>query len=182
MAYKRATKAAKFAIDCAKTQCYDKLCLRLSDQTTAPKQYWNIMKRLNGNKIKSGIPAIIDNNQAVSSSSCKAIIFNAYFAEQSTLPDPTQSVSLPNPYFITDSRLSYVRITPEKVFKCLSKLDTNRANGPDGVSNRLLKETASSIANPLSLLFNKSISDGVFPQSWKEAIITHVHKKNDKQN
>ena len=45
----------------------------------------------------------------------------------------------------------------------LSKLDVNKAAGPDGITNRILKETAAEIAPSLSSLFNLSLSTGVFP-------------------
>jgi hypothetical protein len=42
----------------------------------------------------------------------------------------------------------------------LRNLDTGKANGPDNISARMLKETASSIAPSLTCLFNLSIAKG----------------------
>ena len=58
-------------------------------------------------------------------------------------------------------------------------LDSNKATGPDGIGNRLLKETASSLASPLSKLFNKSLQNGEFPDIWKVSQVVALHKKGD---
>ena len=51
----------------------------------------------------------------------------------------------------------------------LFKITTlGKASGPDGISNRVLKELADQIAITLSLLFNQSIVDGKIPADWKE--------------
>ena len=64
----------------------------------------------------------------------------------------------------------------------MQNLNVSKANGADNISNRLLKMTATQIAKPLSKLFKESLFQGKFPSMWKEAIVTPVFKKNDKQN
>ena len=34
---------------------------------------------------------------------------------------------------------------------------------------------------PLKIIFDKVLKTGIFPDQWKEANVTPVHKKNDKQ-
>ena len=63
---------------------------------------------------------------------------------------------------------------------CLRTLDVNKATGPDGISPRLLKETAHQIAPSLSTLFNRSLDSGSLPEEWKLANIITVFKKGDK--
>jgi hypothetical protein len=46
----------------------------------------------------------------------------------------------------------------------------------------MLKETAEVLALPLSDLFNKSMELGTFPDMWKRANVTPIHKKSDKQS
>jgi hypothetical protein len=59
-------------------------------------------------------------------------------------------------------------------------LDIGKATGPDGISNRMLKETSISIAEPLTALFNKSFQMGKVPTTWKEANLCPIYKKEDK--
>ena len=49
----------------------------------------------------------------------------------------------------------------------------------DGISTRMLKETAYTIAPMLSALYNKSISSGTVPDSWKLSLITPVPKHGE---
>ena len=68
---------------------------------------------------------------------------------------------------------------PEEVFKVLSKLDIDKATGPDCISNKLLHEAALPLAQPLSELLNFSLSLGKFPDTWKIAQVVPVFKKGD---
>ena len=61
----------------------------------------------------------------------------------------------------------------------LLSLDTKKANGRDGISARMLKSTAPSIAYGITLLFNKSISTGRIPRPWKVSSVVPVPKGSD---
>ena len=49
----------------------------------------------------------------------------------------------------------------------LKQLDINKATGSDGIPVCLLKKTADQIAPSLTVLFNKSLRLGIFPEDWK---------------
>ena len=57
--------------------------------------------------------------------------------------------------------------TEEYVMGLLQNIDVSKASGQDQISGRMLKATAASIAAPITKLFNKSISTGCFPTTWK---------------
>jgi hypothetical protein len=76
--------------------------------------------------------------------------------------------------------LEYIQTTEDEVFKIIKNLDIGKANGPDGISNRLIKETSSSIAAPLAKLLNKSFDLAKVPSIWKEANLSPIFKKDDK--
>ena len=40
---------------------------------------------------------------------------------------------------------------------------------------------AEEIVKPLTIIINRSISEGIFPESWKKAIVTPVLKKGSAQ-
>ena len=50
----------------------------------------------------------------------------------------------------------FLSSSEDQVFEMLSSLDVKKANGQDGISPRMLKSTAGSIAYGITLLFNKS--------------------------
>ena len=45
-----------------------------------------------------------------------------------------------------------------------------------------LKNIADLISSPLSVIFHKSLNEGIVPAEWKEANITPIHKKGAKNN
>ena len=45
---------------------------------------------------------------------------------------------------------------------------------------RLLREGADILALPYSIIFNRSLDQGYFLSSWKEANVTPIYKKDDK--
>ena len=170
---------ANEAIKNAKAIHYDNIKQRLSDPNLSSKEYWKLLKFLYGSKIDSGIPSLIEGQNVFATSKSKSNVFNDYFAEKSTLPDNLPQLP-PLPF--SNYELTNIHITVEEVRKILVSLNISKANGPDNISNRLLKKTADSIAKPLAKLFNKSLSLGKFPTLWKDANVTPVFKKNDKQN
>ena len=62
----------------------------------------------------------------------------------------------------------------------LTKLNPNKAAGPDGVESQLLKECAEEMAPILCQLYRKSMDEGEVPSMWKEAHIVLIHKKGSK--
>ena len=118
----------------------------------------------------------------VTSDTDKASILNQYFISQSKLPPIPPGFRLPPLHFVTDSRISSIQTTEADVLKILKSLKIDKANGPDGISNRLLKSTAESLAMPLSKLFNLSLSQGKFPSQWKQANVSPIHKKDNRQH
>ena len=170
---------ANEAINQAKARHYESIKEKLSDPNIGNKEYWKLLKLLYGSKIDSGIPSIIDGENVYATSKAKAELFNNHFVEKSTLP--TDLPGLP-PLHVCDSQLAIFVISEEEVKKSLSSLNVSKANGCDNISNKLLKNTASSISKPLAKLFNYSLASGKFPSVWKYANVTPVFKKNDKQN
>ncbi len=71
------------------------------------------------------------------------------------------------------------RCTEDEVFNLLSNLDTTKANGPDGISAKMLKATAETIT---PMLFNLSIKNCELPYDWKLAHVTPIPKSNDKSD
>ena len=112
----------------------------------------------------------------------KAVLLNDYFCAQATTPTPPEGFCLPPLHFKTQSRLTSISFTPQEVCTVLKNLDTTKAVGPDKISNRILRNLAQFICYPLCLIFNSSLSSGLFPSSWKLANVSPIHKKNDRQN
>ena len=66
--------------------------------------------------------------------------------------------------------------TSEQMLSYIQSLDSDKASGCDGISTKMLKGTARSVAEPLTKLFNKSICLGHFPNSWKISSVVPIPK------
>ena len=54
-----------------------------------------------------------------------------------------------------------------EVLNSLAIIDTSKGMGPDFIPPLFLKHCADSLSAPLCLIFNKSLSSGIFPSRWK---------------
>lgn len=73
-------------------------------------------------------------------------------------------------------------ITIYDVKVILRKLDQFKVSSPDGIPAIFYKNLSLSISLPLSILFNKSIQEGVFPSAWKTSNVTPVYKTGKKSD
>ena len=81
--------------------------------------------------------------------------------------------------------LTDIVITPIAVkdkLKVCKQLNNCKAQGPDGIPPRVLKEVSENLAIPQSILFNKSLEKGLIPADWKQAEVVAVFKKGTKSD
>ncbi|KAI5731088.1 hypothetical protein M8J77_004495 [Diaphorina citri] len=69
-----------------------------------------------------------------------------------------------------------------EVFRALSSLPLKFSSGPDNIPSFILRKCASVLANPLSVIFNRSLSSGIFPEAWKLSFIIPIFKSGDRCN
>ena len=56
----------------------------------------------------------------------------------------------------------------------------NKTPGPEGLRPRILSELSKERTEPLTLLFQNSLDEGVVPKAWKETLSTQIFKKGSK--
>ena len=113
----------------------------------------------------------------MSGSTEKSNLLNDYFAEQTLLDD--SSSTLPDSTNIVGPFLNNIQFTPLEVQGVLETLELGKSTGPDNVNNRVLKELSVALSNLLCDLFNTSMSKSHFPDIWKEANVSPLHKNDD---
>ena len=59
-------------------------------------------------------------------------------------------------------------------------LKPEKASSPDNISPRVLKELADTVADPLTRIFRRSLSEGSVPADWKHANVSPIYKKGQK--
>lgn len=67
-------------------------------------------------------------------------------------------------------------IQPYEVCKKIAMLNSCKATGPDKIPSRILNEFAFELAEPVTHIFNVSLSSGIFPHSWKRSEIIPIPK------
>ena len=88
---------------------------------------------------------------------------------------------LPPFYLITDKQLIYIEFSAKDLKNLIHALNPNKSHGPDNISIRMLLICGDLILVPLDLIFRNIIQTGTYPDQWKHANMTAVHKKDDKQ-
>ena len=73
-------------------------------------------------------------------------------------------------------------ISNQFVDKEIRLMSNNKATGLDDVSSKILKLARPAIVNSLTYIINVSLTSGVFPNKWKEARVTPLHKGGDLSN
>jgi len=70
--------------------------------------------------------------------------------------------------------------SPTEIIHIVHDLKNSKRLGLDGFSTPVIKHVVYQIANPLSLIFNKSLESGIFPDKLKLAKVIPVFKAEDK--
>ena len=105
----------------------------------------------------------------------KANLCNDYFADQCKIFD--NGSALPEVTYKTNESIYHINITANHIVDIISKISSNKAEGCDMLSVRMLQLCPLEVANPLQIIFQKCLDSGIFPDSWKYANVQPVHKK-----
>ena len=161
----------------SKKEYFKSLADKLKSASLATSDYWKTLKSFIKPSVNTSIPPICHNGSYISDSSDKAKLLNDFFVSQTSLDDST--ATLPNTDLPANNTLHNIIITEEEVRSVLQTLKLGKSSGPDNINNRILKEIAYPISKPLCDLFNYSLSQGIFPDVWKQANVSPLYKKDD---
>ena len=107
----------------------------------------------------------------------KAEAFNNFFhstftSSQFCMP-PLDSMPTPS------TQLSHCEVSSEEVYQALIYLDPGKAVGCDVMHPSVLKHCAASLLEPVTNLFNLSLSTSKVPDEWKVHKICPIPKSKD---
>ena len=140
-----------------------------------PKVFFRYAKsKLN---FKNAIPDLVDNGLILSDDNCKAKAFNMFLKSVFT----EESDCLPDLNLNVKCSIEHVSFPVDKINKKLNDLNPYKSPGLDESHPRILNELCNELSLPLCLIFSKSFSEGELAQDWKDAIITPLHKKEEKE-
>ena len=140
---------------------YRKISKQLSDPSTNPKCYWNVLKTLlNGTKIPC-IPPLFQDNKFITDFKEKSKTFNSFFAKQCSLI--ANGSTLPSLFpLIKEKSPANIDFSVDDIKNIINKLDSNKVHGDDMISILMLKLCDKSICKPLNIIFKSSL---IFPKS-----------------
>lgn len=82
----------------------------------------------------------------------------------------------------THININHIQLNEVDTFHLLNNLPKHTCRGPDEISPALFKSCAGTLAAPLTLIFQRSIDTGIFPDRWKLSYISPIFKSGDKNS
>ena len=64
----------------------------------------------------------------------------------------------------------------------ITNLIPKNSSGYDNLSNKLIKKLLPALIDPLTIVFNKSLAEGIFPEAMKKADVVPLYKSKDHQD
>jgi hypothetical protein len=145
------------------------------DPALITKKFWSYVK---SKSQSSRIPECVGYKNILRSSPVdQANLFNTFFHEQFSEAS-RYNIDID---YSSDSRFD-ICFAVDRVRMLLSRINSNKAQGPDGIHGMILKKCAVGLAYPLSMLYKLSYNTGHLPAEWKVANVVPIHKKGSKSS
>ena len=151
---------------------------KLNSNTLTSRDWWSTLKPVISPTNSSSIPPLENNGQTYTDNLDKANLLNNYFREQTLINDDNVNVPDVANYDIVNE-LSSIILTPAEIEIVLKSLPVGKAVGPDGISNKILRELSVELSLPFCSLFNQSLQTGVFPDCWKISNVCPMPKSGN---
>jgi hypothetical protein len=113
------------------------------------------------------------NNETSQSAQESTELFANHFGSVYSKDDGNSEQDLADLYNIS---ISEVTAPMFLIHNKLCNLKPDKSSGPDDLPPVFFRGCATALTYPLYLIFNKSLSTGMFPDFWKIANITPIHK------
>ena len=79
-------------------------------------------------------------------------------------------------------QLPSVETTVSEVYKVMNQISIFKASDVEGLSTRVLKDAFLSLTDEFTIMFNLSITSGIFPDEWKVATVIQLQKDGNKDD
>ena len=144
---------------------------------TNSKYFYSYAKKFSKVKTKIG-PLLKEDSKLTSNSEEMAEILSNQYVKVFSTPCTLQTNSCDTPE--AEIVTSNIPVTEIDIVTAINKLSSTSAPGADNFPAIYLKQCKSTLAKPLTMLWKKSLSEGVIPQKLKESIITPIYKGGSK--
>ena len=136
------------------------------------RSFWSAVNKIRKKPVS--VQTLLYNGISASTPQAKADVLNEYFSSCFNKScTPLSAVAAPSlsPVIPVDFLCS-----SDEVLRLILNIPLDTAPGSDGISSPMIHHTAHSISLPLSLIFNSSLSSGIFPSDWKNSFVTPIPK------
>ena len=174
--YKNISKLYHSELDIAEYEHKRKISESLTNENNC-QRWWHKAKSLMGKGEYKSLPPIKNNDSFINDNKQKAEAFNNFFLSHSKIDDSNHS--LPEQDEI-EARFCNITVTEQDVLDQLKCLNCSKSCGADNITPRLLHEAGNAIVPSLTKLFNLSLHKCQVPQIWKNANITPIFKKGNR--
>ena len=149
----------------AKDNHLKKLQNSLVDKSVHPRKWWSIAKSIAQiNNTNTNSSPLKHNNKILIHPLDKAEALNNFFT--SIASDITDS-NLPDQPPLCPFELSEINITEQDIQDQFNMLNANKPAGPDGLLPKIIKNMSTSLIYPLTILFNRTLTQSVIPDILK---------------
>lgn len=150
-----------------------------SDLISDPKRFWQFIN--SKKKTDAYPPSLFLHDQTSNDPKQISELFAIHFKQAFTVTDSEIDAD----YFRYLNDLAQINafditISHQDVTDNINLLKDDYSTGPDGIPAIVLKKCNEVLTEPISILFQESLSNGIFPNYWKDSYIIPVHKKGCK--
>ena len=158
--FRQASNRCERVLEAAKLVYATKTKELITSQKLGPRDFCRIADSVL-NKGKSAILPLFNCPEVLSSASDKAKFLANNFSNNSNFDD--LGVSLPVFLSRTNLKLHNISITPKKVRKVITNIDSSKASGPDCIPVVFLNNCEPELSYILAELFNMCLKESFFP-------------------
>lgn len=151
-----------------------------TDIRREPKKFWTFVK----DRRKSGrIPnEVVYHGTKSNSNAMSATLFALFFENAHVSAAPALCDESLSHIQTLNLHLPQLSVTVDNVEKALAAVNAAKGAGPDKIPPSVIKKCSGALAQPIAYIFNRSIAERVFPDEWKTACITPIHKAGSLSN
>ena len=145
---------------------------------TQPSCFWTHIHHKKG---ITRIPGLLYSNDEICDTPDTIVnAFANYFASTMTQSSSTGEFDVDSTNFLIYQSFHLHNVSEEDIISIMSKFSNKFTAGVDEIPSFLIRDCRFALAKPLSTIINLAIRTNTFPNRWKIARVTPVHKKGNK--
>ena len=138
------------------------------------KSFFAYVRSKSRARIRAG--SLLSENGVLIENSKKADEFNRYFSSVFSKENLGDVPLCDGRNRVIERGLDQIMITEDRVRRVLRSLRGDKSPDVDGIGPRLLVHIQDEVSLPISILFNKFMSEGKIPEDWRRANIVPIFK------